>query len=64
MKPPRSSSQQMDDDGGMFSFDVDINDMERDAFQEEGGRQQEKLVDSDFFNKFADDFDEDDMALK
>jgi hypothetical protein len=55
-----------DGDGGMFSFNMDINDMEREAFgQEEGGRgQQEKLVDSDFFNKFADEFDEDDMALK
>jgi hypothetical protein len=63
---PRGGSSQLDDeaDGGMFSFNMDINDMEREAFgHEEGGRQQEKLADSDFFNKFADDvFDEDDMA--
>lgn len=29
----------------------------------EGTSVQEKLVDSDFFNRFEDDFDEDDMAL-
>jgi hypothetical protein len=29
----------------------------------EGTSVQEKLVDADFFNRFEDDFDEDDMAL-
>jgi hypothetical protein len=29
----------------------------------EGASVQEKLVDSEFFNRFEDDFDEDDMAL-
>eukprot|EP00877_Chromochloris_zofingiensis_P012520 jgi/Chrzof1/7521/Cz02g26240.t1 len=29
----------------------------------EGTSVQEKLIDGDFFNRFDDDFDEDDMAL-
>jgi len=29
----------------------------------EGSSVHEKLVDADFFNRFEDDFDEDDMAL-
>jgi hypothetical protein len=48
-----------DDDGGAYG-DLD----ERELLEGfEGTSVHEKLVDADFFNRFEDDFDEDDMAL-
>ena len=53
-----------DENVSMFGYSGDINDVEREGFApDETTRQQEKLVDANFFNQFADDFDEDDMAL-
>ncbi len=57
-----------EDNEMMVSFgSMEYNELDRDGYGQEGpegARQQEKLVDADFFNKFTDVFDEDDMELK
>lgn len=60
MKPaPKNPSEDQD---SLLSF-VE-NDGDRDVMEGlEGPGNTEKLLDADFFNKFDDDFDEDDMAI-
>lgn len=56
MKPIPSYNVSQED----FLFDEDSRELLEGM---EGASVQEKLVDQDFFNRFEDDFDEDDITL-
>jgi len=64
MKPPPGASRSYLDELREQEALMVETDGERELLEGlEGTTVQEKLVDAEFFNRFEDDFDEDDMSL-
>lgn len=61
MKPDLRGTPTMDDEGDTMSLSLDDGENLMLSGPDLGHTQQDKLIDTDFFNKFKDDFDESDI---